>query len=323
VAPAEHVERFYYLFFAGLGMLAIGGVNLLRPRMGLRGHAAISLAVSAAVLAGVAAWQGDAGLVANTAGVLAAAVVPCLAVRSGWVTAAGAWVLARARRPAVCWGGLAAAGLAVALGATAWFTAADNAAIDRELTELELVTTPPPLAVTDRVQLTTDKGTPIQLKEPTAARPVADNLVREQKVLSNPYYSNALIRHEQPTDGSNCHGWVFAGGRFWVGGEAVEGILAENGYVAVADPAPGDLVVYRQGGAIAHTGVVRYVTAGLPVLVEGKWGSLGVYLHPVDKSCYGGDYTFYRSPRPGHLLVGLGSSAVSSTASRTAEPPAE
>jgi hypothetical protein len=121
VAPAEHVERFYYLFFAGLGMLAIGGVNLLCPRMGLRGHAAISLAVSAAVLAGVAAWQRDAGLVAN-------------------------------------------------------------------------------------------------VEEPTTARRGAEPTAQERRFLNIPADGNHVIRWGEPTDGSNCHGWVFAGGRFWVGG---------------------------------------------------------------------------------------------------------
>jgi hypothetical protein len=209
---------------------------------------------------------------------------------------------------------LAVAGLATVLGASARFTAEDTAVLDREMTELDLVTTPPPLAVTDRVRMATDRGSQVPLKEPIAARPAAEYLAREQKVLNNPAYANALIRRGQPTDGSNCHGWVFAGGRFWVGGDAVEGILRENGYAEVSNPAPGDLVVYRNEETVLHTAVVRYVSGGLPVLVEGKWGSLGVYLHPVDKSCYGTGYKFYRSPRPGHLLAGTGSSA---------DPPAE
>ena len=70
----------------------------------------------------------------------------------------------------------------------------------------------------------------------------------------------------------------------------------------------GDLVVYRQGSTISHTAVVRYVTEGQPVLVEGKWGTLGVYLHPADKSFYGTEFTFHRSGRSGHLLVGMGGS---------------
>jgi hypothetical protein len=57
---------------------------------------------------------------------------------------------------------------------------------------------------------------------------------------------------------------------------------------------------------------VRYVTEGQPILVEGKWGALGVLLHPVEKSMYGSEYTFYRSGRAGHLLVGVGGRAPTS-----------
>ena len=69
---------------------------------------------------------------------------------------------------------------------------------------------------------------------------------------------------------------------------------------------PGDVVVYRDDqDEITHTAVVRAVCDDGAVLVEGKWGWMGVFLHPVDKSVYGTSYTFYRSPRPGHLLAGL------------------
>lgn len=82
-------------------------------------------------------------------------------------------------------------------------------------------------------------------------------------------------------------------------------ILRENGYKPVKEPAVGDLVAYRSGEAIVHLGVVRYVSPQRPAIVEGKWGASGVFLHPVDRSIYGGDYVFLRSPRPGHLLEGL------------------
>ena len=92
---------------------------------------------------------------------------------------------------------------------------------------------------------------------------------------------------------------------YLLGPEDVELILKENGYHEVMEPQPGDVVIYRGGTEILHTAVVRYVAEGQPVLVEGKWGPLGVYLHPADKSTYGTDYTFYRSERPGHLIAGL------------------
>jgi hypothetical protein len=73
----------------------------------------------------------------------------------------------------------------------------------------------------------------------------------------------------------------------------------------VTDPRPGDLAIYRDSKEISHTGIVRAIVNGMPPLVEGKWGWMGVFLHPVGDSIYGGKYTYYRSPREGHLLAGL------------------
>ena len=39
-----------------------------------------------------------------------------------------------------------------------------------------------------------------------------------------------LIRSEKPDMTTNCHGWVFGAGRYWINGEQVEHILAENDY---------------------------------------------------------------------------------------------
>jgi hypothetical protein len=82
-------------------------------------------------------------------------------------------------------------------------------------------------------------------------------------------------------------------------------ILSDNNYCQENTPRPGDLVVYRSaaGSSITHTAVVQYVTDGEPVLVRSKWGSLGIFTHPVNKSPYGTEFTFHRSPRGGHLLV--------------------
>ena len=115
-----------------------------------------------------------------------------------------------------------------------------------------------------------------------------------------------MIRMGPAADRCNCHGWVFTGGRYWLGAADVEHILADNGYRPVSDPHPGDVVIYRTGGLITHTAVVRAAGGGGPVLIEGKWGWLGVFLHVPEGSWYGREYTYYRSPRPGHLLAGLG-----------------
>ena len=54
-----------------------------------------------------------------------------------------------------------------------------------------------------------------------------------------------------------------------------------------------------------HADGTSYTAEQLPVLVEGKWGWAGVFLHPVGGAGYGTAYTFYRSHRTGHRLAGL------------------
>jgi hypothetical protein len=101
---------------------------------------------------------------------------------------------------------------------------------------------------------------------------------------------------------------VFAGGRYWIGPEDVEAILADNGYRTVSDPRPGDLAIYREGTAIAHTGIVRTGGPGVPLLIESKWGWMGVFLHRPEDTCYGQQITFYRGARDTHLVAGLSAS---------------
>jgi hypothetical protein len=99
---------------------------------------------------------------------------------------------------------------------------------------------------------------------------------------------------------------VFTGGRYWLSDKDVEQILTDNDYQPVSQPRVGDVVVYREGTRISHTAVVRTVAADGLVLVEGKWGWMGTFLHPPGGSCYGLQFAYYRGPRESHLLVGLG-----------------
>jgi hypothetical protein len=112
-----------------------------------------------------------------------------------------------------------------------------------------------------------------------------------------------LVRTSSPDGRADCHGWVFADGRWWVLGQDVEVILQDNGYRAVAITQAGDLVVYRDGsGRIAHSGVV-VTSPGGSVLVESKWSWLGSYVHAPTAQPYGGVPVFYRSARTGHRLT--------------------
>jgi len=124
----------------------------------------------------------------------------------------------------------------------------------------------------------------------------------------------------------NCHGWIFTGGRFFIASEDVPDILTDNGYYPVTDPCPGDLAVYHYGdGHIAHTGLV-YNAAGAAgggkVEVQSKWGIMGgVYRHASHVHPYQTcQCTFYRSPRPGHLLRGLDAADLDAVHQDTDDP---
>src|SRR4051812_10127083 len=68
---------------------------------------------------------------------------------------------------------------------------------------------------------------------------------------------------------ANCHGWIFAGGAFFLQAEGVEQILKDNGYEPCQVPQTGDLIVYRdEGGTIAHTGVVQMNLLGRVPIIQ-------------------------------------------------------
>ncbi len=126
----------------------------------------------------------------------------------------------------------------------------------------------------------------------------------EHAFIAERHFACRVIRTGDPDPSHNCHGWVFTQGRFALRPEDVEDILADNHYEKVAEPQPGDLIIYRNvEGQIEHTGLVRSVIAGEIVLIESKWGPLGRFLHAPEDQPYGTDYAYYRSARSGHLVT--------------------
>lgn len=112
-----------------------------------------------------------------------------------------------------------------------------------------------------------------------------------------------VIRREPPSMESDCHGWVFAAGKYVITGKQVTAILADNGYVRVTTPRPNDVVVYREAsGQIVHTGLVRGMLNDGTVMVESKWGIDGVYLHASHAQPYSKKHEFYRSKRKRHMI---------------------
>jgi hypothetical protein len=303
-----HFDRFFVLAAAGLGLVLAGGLNLALGSTGRRAWLRVpaTVALGGAVVAGLA-FLARPELAAKAAGVLAAVLAGTFLLGSDWLARRVAAAVAFFRRPAVRWGLVGLGGLAVVVGSGIAFDADDRAESDQTLAEFELLSARPPERRAE-AGAATDRGAPVVLKEAIQPRPDAELLEPEEKILRNTRHANRVIRRADATDKSNCHGWVFTGGKFLLSPDAVALILKDNGYAEVQEPQPGDLVVYRTGGEIAHTAVVRYVAEGQSVLVEGKWGSLGVFLHPAEGSCYGTEFTFHRSPRQGHLLAGLGGS---------------
>jgi hypothetical protein len=163
---------------------------------------------------------------------------------------------------------------------------------------------PPSMAVDYRlvegISAITDEGSvlPVFHYDPVQALEEA-----EHALLALEQYQLHVIRLSGPSDASNCHGWVFTGGQYGIRGPDVENLLADNGYQVAAEPQVGDLAVFREmDGKIAHTAVVRIAEPSGLLVVESKWGPLGVYLHPVTSQPYGDRYAFYRSSRAGHLV---------------------
>ncbi len=273
-------ERFVALFLAGVGGLLAGGLTVLLRRAGPARRAFVCAPVAVAAGAAAWAWSAHPGMPLLAGGLVAIGAAACLLAGPA------------RRRPATGWGMLGVLGLLTAVGAGEVYAAQERAAVEEGMRELGIGGPDLVFRVTP-ILVVTDRGTTFVMREL-----VPDGEEAGEEAGGDPAPAH---RHEGPT---NCHGWVFTGGRFWLDVRVVEQVLRDNGYEPVEVPRVGDLVIYRgPGGEIVHSAVVRFADPGRPVLVEGKWGGDEVHLHPVDQSMYGTDFTYYHSPRPGHTLT--------------------
>jgi hypothetical protein len=194
-------------------------------------------------------------------------------------------------------------GLTASLFAIRAITAADVVPDSAEMVLLEKMHEVPDLIEDESVWGWTDRRTPIRLHLAEAPRTVDELREVEFEVLAAQRRQGRVLRRQEPDDRSNCFGWVFADGRYWLDSDQVELILHENGYGIAPTATPGDLAVYRdREGRIHHAAVVRAVCDDGTILVEGKWGWMGVYLHRLTDSLYGQDVRMYRSERRGHVI---------------------
>lgn len=297
MSDAELFRRLALVFACSGGALVWGLTTAaFAPR---RWGTQVAVALAGAVVAcgGVALFVPDALPVA--AGVSAALGV--LAV--GAVRAMIAAAATRLARPRVA-GLLVSVAAAGGLVAEGWRYDRRSEELADQAFEMTDKDTPPATAVAS-VRVYTDRGTVVPVRVPVDPRTPTEATDDERGVEVLAKYSERWIRRGPPTDHSNCHGWVFTGGQFNLSGEQVDVILSENGYEKVDKPQAGDVVVYRADTLLRHTGVVQAVLPDGIVLVESKWGWMGVFLHAAGDSPYGQEYEFRRSPRAGHLLAGL------------------
>jgi hypothetical protein len=284
-----------------LPVLALGGLLFRSPRVvrWLRLSPFVLAAAGAALAWAVGLWLAPLVLAA-LAGLFLAAGSPA----GGRLLDRGLEVL-RANR--VQWSALLVAGPALAVAWVCREQASQPPAWEGPPPDILAAHTPSNLRPVKAAQALTDAGRPVALYQVTAHPPVRELRQYEQRLIKN--LAGDVIATRPTGLDSNCHGWVFTGGRFWVQGDAVDRIVQENGYREAKQPRAGDLVVYREGdGKVIHTGVVRYVDEEGQALVESKWGVASRFLHPADRHCYpGANPVFYRSARTGHLLRGLSS----------------
>ena len=246
-------------------------------------------------------------LTAGVGGVLGVIMIALPLSTSSLFQAALAWVGAAMRRPAfqsvlLAVGGIALVGLGIER-----FEFDDEDTINQDNAFLEQAVWRPNLHAEPQTRAITDRGTPVTLQSPDEIRATSEMAGMEYELLEHWEYDRSLIRLRSPDDRTNCHGWVFTNGRYWLPTDQIPKILDDNGYQVVAAPAIGDLAVYydASGENITHTAIVRMVGGDFPI-VESKWGWMGVFLHAPEGSCYGPNFKFFRSARNDHLLAGLG-----------------
>jgi hypothetical protein len=286
----------FYLFtvlLLGVGgsLLALVGI-WLEKRLGRRSNrifgASLFLAFS---LIAAALWI--SGQPAGAVGPFLALAAACLAAFAAQ-SALVRWGMSRLLKPSVIWG--------ILLVVSPVFSLVYAYRINRPAPLPPLITDAGPGIRRDPLYPlgVTDLGREITLFQYDASKSpetLGDILVEQEEL------SQKVIRVAGPDAACNCHGWVFTSGRYGVASEDVDKILADNGYQIVEEPREGDVIIYRDDlDRVRHTGLIRFVGADGLVLVESKWGSLGIYLHAPADQPYGRFFHFYHSSRPDHAL---------------------
>jgi len=303
----ENIDRFMAHFVAGSGLLCAGGLNLIGAKFAHAARIGATAVVAGGIVGLAVALFDTTRFVPTALAILLPSLLLLHLLGSNAVLRTLAGFCRFSVRPLVRAAVVLVAGLGLIFSSAIVFDRRDAALIDAGMTEFAFATSIPSLEPHTALQARTDRGEPVTLLKPSDPRDEATIDRSEREFLDQTKLRGQYVHTSPADDASNCHGWIFAGGRAWVTGSQMQAILNQNGYAAVADPQPGDIVVYKQNGLLCHSALVRVAYPGEPTIVEGKWGWMGIYLHPVDQSLYGPDYVYYRSSRPGHILDGLDS----------------
>ena len=142
------------------------------------------------------------------------------------------------QRPVVAGLGIAFSGAGL-IAAGMWkYDQSESSFADEQMAHLlSIVGWHPPLEPA-AIECRTDKGNPICVYS-ASSREMSEVVKEEEDVLEGFEWRKRIIPRSPATDESNCHGWVFTGGKYWVLGNDVAKILQENGYRATRWPLPG------------------------------------------------------------------------------------
>lgn len=194
--------------------------------------------------------------------------------------------------------------LIAAFASAAWSSHRFYASVSPELVDsFEHLSIPGKSVPSTKFVAVTDQGREVDVLRWVPETDQDYELIRSMMTQALTGFPRTIQRAENDVR-SNCHGWVFTGGRFLLRGDGVARILEDNGYEEVTDPRIGDIVIYRiPDGEISHTGLVQGVLGDGTVIVESKWSVGGRFLHRPEDQPYSTSYKYYRTERPNHVVT--------------------
>lgn len=281
-----------------LALILSGLVHVFLPRLSQAGKFLISSSVFAAAFALIAQIAESQTFELLAIATVPASMVLALALR----VLSGSQAPVCSRRSIVTGIGIAIVGSALLAFSLVRHEIDLDQQVENDSRDMEMMAFVPEREIDTERQLVTDRGQSIPLwraKQEMSRSELDSRFEGCMKLLP---IDESVVTIGSADDRTNCHGWVFTGGRSIVSNADVEIILADNGYQLVQEPQVGDIAIYRNHGQVSHTARICSVEPGQPIMVESKWSWMGVFRHAVDRSIYGKDYSFYRTSRSGHLV---------------------